>query len=122
LNLVSRGGNPGFNYLGIVRPQLRAQQQIGLLQQQLRQTNQALQDLGGAAPGADPGFARTGHPAVFNNTGPYFSTNPAFGAGGWSGAGRSSVVQVPPFGGGPRSSAGAGPGRPAVGPAPGGRR
>ncbi len=118
LNLARGGTNPGINYLGVVRPQMQLQQQYGLLQQQLRQTNQSLQEVGSAVYGTDPNVPLSGHAAVFNNTGRYFSSNPAFGSmvGGGVGTGRlgsALTVQPPrpgmgPMGGGSRPSMGAG--------------
>lgn len=91
LNLARGGNNPGINYLGVVRPQMQMQQQYGQLQQQLWQTNQNLQDVGNVVYGADPNLALSGHRAVFNNTGRYFNSNPAFGGvGGGLGSGRVS--------------------------------
>ena len=120
LNLARGGTNPGINYLGVVRPQIQLQQQYGQLQQQLRQTNQNLQEVGNAVYGADPNLALSGHASVFNNTGRYFNSNPAFGGGGGLGSGR--------MGGGfstalPRPSAGpaGGSSRPSMG-GMGGRR
>ena len=114
LNLARGGTNPGINYLGVVRPQMQMQQQYGQLQQQLRQTNQNLQDVSNTVSGADPNLALSGHASVFNNTGRYFNSNPAFGGGGGLGSGRvgggfSSALPRPsagPAGGSSRPSMG----------------
>ena len=86
LGLMSGFGNPGLNYLGVVRPQQQFQQQANLLSQQIRQQAQTLQDLNTALVyGVDPDRPMTGHGAVFNNTGHYFNSNPALGGGTGSG-------------------------------------
>ena len=83
LNLANRGNSPALNYLGIVRPQLQAQQQLGQLQQQYQQTNQGLQSqLNELSQGVDGSLPLTGHVATFNNTGSYFSRHPVTGSGG----------------------------------------
>jgi hypothetical protein len=135
LNLLNRGGNPGLNYLGIVRPQQQLQQQFNQLQQQ---TNQQLQSLGqsydsqlDALSGAF--LPATGNVAVFNSAPGYFGRIPygsgiyspggggsGFGGGGMGrfggSAGAMGAMQRPGFAGG-----GAGGGaRPAAGG--GGRR
>ena len=87
LNLVGRG-NPAINYLGIVRPQLQAQQQFGQLQQQANANSAGLQTLNsGLAVGADPNSLQTGVVARFNNTSPYFNRHPITGSGGSVGGG-----------------------------------
>ncbi len=134
LNLLNRGGNPGLNYLGIVRPQQQMQQQFNQLQQQ---TNQQLQSLGqsydsqlDALSGAF--LPATGNVAVFNSAPGYFGRipfgsgvySPSGGGGGLGGggmgrfggsAGAMGAMQRPGFSGG-----GAGGG--ARAPAGGGRR
>ena len=96
LNLANRGNNPSLNYLGIVRPQLQAQQQFGQLQQQYQQSNQGLQSqLNQLAQGVDASLPLTGHVATFNNTGSYFSRHPVTGGGG---AGRAGGFGTQRFG------------------------
>lgn len=86
MGLLAGTSNPGLNYLGIVRPQQQFQQQANQLSQQIRQQSQTLQDLNTALVyGVDPNLPLTGHGAVFNYTGHYFNSNPAYGGG--SGAG-----------------------------------
>lgn len=122
LNLARGGSSPGINYMGVVRPQMQMQQQYGQLQQQLRQTNQNLQEVGNAVYGADPNLALSGHASVFNSTGRYFNSNPAFGGvgGGGLGSGRVSSGFASQL---PRPSAGptGGSSRPSMG-GMGGRR
>lgn len=77
------GGNPGINYLSLVRPQQQFQQQVNQLQQQYQQAaNGYGQD--GLALGADPFLPLTGVVGRFNNTGTYFSRHPVTGTGGVS--------------------------------------
>ena len=96
LNLANRGNNPSLNYLGIVRPQLQAQQQFGQLQQQYQQSNQGLQSqLNQLSQGVDASLPLTGHVATFNNTGSYFSRHPVTGGGG---AGRAGGFGTQRFG------------------------
>jgi hypothetical protein len=126
LNLLNRGGNPGLNYLGIVRPQQQLQQQFNQLQQQ---TNQQLQALGSAYDTqldtlSSALLPPTGNVATFGNLGNYFGripTGSGVGGGGLGGGNRFGGtggavpnLQRPGFAGG---GAGA---RPAVGG--GGRR
>ena len=93
LGLMAGFGNPGLNYLGVVRPQQQFQQQANLLSQQIRQNAQTLQDLNTAlAYGIDPDRPMTGHGAVFNNTLHYFNSNPALGGGSGSGRVGGGVV------------------------------
>ena len=89
LNLVAGGrGSPAINYLGIVRPQLQAQQAFGQLQQQANANAAGVQALNnGLAIGADPNSLQTGVVARFNNTNPFFSRNPITGTGGSLGGG-----------------------------------
>lgn len=138
LNLLNRGGNPGLNYLGIVRPQQQLQQQFNQLNQQ---TNQQLQALGQAYDSqldtlSNALLPPTGTVSVFNSTGGYFGRIPVGGGGGVGGfggggmgssggsAGAMGAMQRPAFagaggaGGGVRPPAGGGV-RP---PAGGGRR
>jgi len=93
LNLLNNGSSPAINYLGYVRPQQQAFQQLNQLTQQYNQTNNALQNsVNDLAQGADPNVRFTGNVAVFNNTRGYFSRNPVNGGGGLrSGGGGGSV-------------------------------
>src|SRR5579864_7839694 len=68
LNLLRSGNSPGFNYYGLVRPQLDAMSAFKGLQQQIGVNQQNLAQLA-----ADTrGLPVTGHTAVFLNTGGYF--------------------------------------------------
>ena len=100
LNLLNNGTSPAANYLGFVRPQQQAFQQLNQLTQQYNQTNAALQNsVDSLAQGADPNVRFTGYVAVFNNTRGYFSRNPINGGGGLRSGGGGG------FGGGGGSSA-----------------
>lgn len=123
LNLLNRGGNPGLNYLGIVRPQQQMQQQFNQLQQQ---TNQQLSALGSAYDSqldtlSSAFLPPTGNVSTFGNLGNYFGRIPTGSGGGFSGGSRFGGMggavpglQRPGFAGG-----GVGGARPAAG---GGRR
>ena len=94
LNLINRGGSPALNYFGIVQPQLQLAQQQQQLGQQQRQLGQQQQQLNQELQAAEYGIygqsvfgynrrlRQTGFIPTFNNTGHYFSTNPALGGGG----------------------------------------
>jgi hypothetical protein len=80
---IFRGGNPGINYYGLVRPQVQAQQ--NLQQLQLQQQFQAQQQVQQAqsqqaillSPAAQTGpLPTTGHPAYFNGTNRFFNSIP----------------------------------------------
>ncbi len=136
LNLINRGGSPALNYFGIIRPQqqlAQQQQQLGQQQRQLGQQQQQMsQDIqaaeygiyGQSVFGYDRRLRQTGFIPTFNNTGHYFSTNPALGAGGGgtrasgtgigTGGGSSQVGLRAAFAGA-NLGAGAGGGRGAVG-------
>lgn len=105
LNLINRGGSPALNYYGIIRPQQQLAQQFGQIAQQQRQLNQNQQQLGQELQAAEYGvygqsvfgynrFLRStgGYVPTFNNTGHYFNTNPALGAGGAGGSRSGSVM------------------------------
>jgi hypothetical protein len=109
LNLLRRGSNPAVNYYGLVQPQVRFQQQFGLLQRQVDQNALTLQGLtSGLVYGEDPGFPATGHPAVFNSLGHYYFNSPAQGGGSGS-AGRPVTN---PYQGGGMAAGMFGPARP----------
>ena len=83
LNLLNNGSSPALNYLGYVRPQQQAFQQLNQLTQQYNQTNDALQNSANSlSQGIDPNVRSTGNVATFNNTRSYFSRNPINGGGG----------------------------------------
>ena len=83
LNLLNNGSSPALNYLGYVRPQQQAFQQLNQLTQQYNQTTDALQNsVNGLSQGIDPNVRATGNVATFNNTRSYFSRNPINGGGG----------------------------------------
>jgi hypothetical protein len=68
---MGRGGNPGINYYGVVRPQFETQQSIQALQlgqQQLQQDQAALAGMN--VLGGYP--LMTGHPTQFMNYGTFF--------------------------------------------------
>jgi hypothetical protein len=82
LNLF-RGGNPGINYYGLVRPQVQAQQNLQQLQlqQQLQAQQQAQQMQSQQAILLSPAtqmspLPTTGHPAYFNAAGLFFGSIP----------------------------------------------
>lgn len=98
LNLLNRGGNPGLNYLGIVRPQQQLQQQFNQLQQQ---TNQQLSALGQSYDAqldtlSNAFLPPTGSVASFNNLGGYFGRIPV---GGGYGGGMGSTTRFGGMGG-----------------------
>ena len=98
LNLLNRGGNPGLNYLGIVRPQQQMQQQFNQLQQQ---TNQQLQHLGQSYDSqldtlSGAFLPPTGNVSTFNNLGNYFGRIPI---GGGYGGGFGSTTRFGGMGG-----------------------
>jgi hypothetical protein len=66
LNLLRSGNSPGFNYYGLVRPELEFRQSIRNLQQQSINTQSELSGL------IDTTFPATGHRTTFLNTGGYF--------------------------------------------------
>jgi hypothetical protein len=77
-----RGGNPGINYYGLVKPQVQAAQtfqQLQLQQQvQAQQVQQAAsQQAIALSPTAQAGpLPVTGHPAYFNGTARFFGSVP----------------------------------------------
>jgi len=73
LNLLNRG-NPAINYVGIVRPEIQAQQQFQMLQYGLARTTaeaEAAVNTTTAAPGQLPD---TGHATGFMTYTKYFNT------------------------------------------------
>lgn len=90
LNLLRPTGSIALNYFGIVEPQLQFQQNFNQLQQQNQQFGQQLNNMQSYQQQLQQQFLFpfTGHGATFNNTGHYFSSNPAMGGGG-SGLGQS---------------------------------
>ena len=73
LNLLGGSGNPGLNYLGLVRPQQQLTQQFNQLQQQLTTQNATIND---AIQSSQDSLLPTGNVSVFNSTGGYFNRIP----------------------------------------------
>jgi hypothetical protein len=71
LNLL-RGGNPAVNYMGLVQPQIQAQQQFGMLQQQQQQLARQYQSV--VAPPTNQAQVNTGHQTRFMQYNQYFNT------------------------------------------------
>jgi hypothetical protein len=71
LNML-RPGNPAVNYYGLVTPQIQANQQFGLLQQQTQQLTRVQQSL--VAPPTNQAQVVTGHTTRFMQYGHYFQT------------------------------------------------
>src|SRR5262245_57786985 len=88
LNLLRGDSSTTLNYFGLVRPEQQIRRNQAALAQEIRQTNQSLDD---TIKGADPNLPATGHAASFNNTMGYF------GGGGGSGSRNFSRPMV--FGG-----------------------
>ena len=85
--LAGGGGNPAFNYFGIVQPNMQAQQQFGALQGMIQQNAQNIQSINNnVAYGVDQNFPLTGHAATFGNLSHYYS----YGRGIAAGSGGSS--------------------------------
>jgi hypothetical protein len=78
LNLL-RGGDPGVNYYGLVRPEIDFRNSVQNLQQQITQgfnaTNQAIDQV--------TGLPLTGHGVVFLNTSHYFAGSGALRSGAY---------------------------------------
>ena len=92
LGLLSGGGSPGINYLGVVRPQQQLRQGVAQNQQQLQQSNSLFQqEFNGLAVGADPSLPFTGRVARFNSVAPYYTRNPVTGLTGRVAGGFGSV-------------------------------
>jgi hypothetical protein len=77
LNLARRDAPPGFNYYGLVRPQIATQNSLLTLQQQIAVTQQQQQIVG--QPVVNPELPLTGQQTFFLNTGGYFLNNRAGG-------------------------------------------
>jgi hypothetical protein len=88
LNLL-RGGNPAFNYYGLVRPEMEWRNSVRSLQQQI---NQLPGTLGVEEPGA--GLV-TGHPIQFMSLSHYFPNAPGSQRGA---SGRTAVAPTYPTG------------------------
>ncbi|MCU0703973.1 MAG: hypothetical protein MUF18_08360 [Fimbriiglobus sp.] len=127
LNLLNGGGNPGLNYLGIVRPQQQMQQQFNQLQQQTNQQTAALAQAYDSQLDtlASAFLPATGNVARFNSAPGYFGRMPfgngiySGGAGGMGGgfggrggmgmgAAGGGMGQRPAMGGGGAGAGGAG--------------
>lgn len=96
LNLLRNSDGPGFNYFGLVRPQLDAAQQSQQFGQNLQmlqsQQNQGMRMVPGTYGYSQLGM--TGHPVIFNSfsTGQFSggytgTTSGGFGGGGFGGGG-----------------------------------
>src|SRR5262249_43043171 len=81
INLNRVGTEPGINYYGIVRPEIRFNAAIPRLQQQVATTQQAVSTLE-----ASPVLPTTGHPFAFQSQGRYFQTLSRQGQGQGQGA------------------------------------
>jgi hypothetical protein len=74
LNLLRRGGGPGFNYFTLVRPELEMRKTVRQMQLSLgdlRRQQEILQQ--------QETMPATGHPTYFMNTGWYFNVGPRQG-------------------------------------------
>jgi hypothetical protein len=69
INLNNPANDPGINFYGIVRPELRYNAAIPNLQQQVTTTQQAVTTLE-----ASPALPTTGHRFAFQSQGRYFQT------------------------------------------------
>jgi hypothetical protein len=95
LNLLRPGNSPGYNYYGLVKPQMEFRSGLQDLQQQVLNNQGAISDLNNAT------LPATGHRTSFLNTGGYYS-------------GRARGTGTTSFGSAPRvgnaQGAGTGPG------------
>ena len=93
LNLTRPGGSVGANYYGLVRPQVDAQRNIMLLQQQAQMMGiapEAFADPFGVLGHPDPASSlTTGHSAVYLNTGHYYRYPGQAGSGAGGSVGRA---------------------------------
>ena len=96
LNLLRSGNSAGFNYYGIVRPQLEFRDNIGNIQNDVDINRQLIQNANnGTGQGYDPFALTTGHTAVFLNNGGYFlNSNPGRGLGLLGQGGQNGRGQV----------------------------
>ena len=87
LNLLRSGNSAGFNYYGIVRPQLEFREGLGGLQNEVDLNRQLLLNSNNNTAGGYDSYAlTTGHAAVFLNNGGYFlNSNPGRGLQGSQG-------------------------------------
>jgi hypothetical protein len=110
LNLLRSGGTTSQNYFGLVRPEFDLRTAAGTLQQQVAQSDQAIN---GLAYGGGPGYAPlvTGHVASFLNTRNHFlslrGSGGQYGAG-YGGGGYGGAAGAGSYGAGARSFGGAG--------------
>jgi hypothetical protein len=111
LNLLRQGSAPGVNYYGLVRPEFEFRRNIGALQGQVLNNQQAITGLQTAPATA----VTTGHAVGFQNHGSYFQSLASPGAFAFTAAGTTQ-----PRAGTGAAGAGAGTGRPAA-PSRGGR-
>jgi hypothetical protein len=77
LNLLRPGNSPGFNYYGLVKPQLQFQNDIMSLQQQVANNRTSITDLNSQLT------PTSGHSTYFQTTGAYYPNRSiSFGTGG----------------------------------------
>jgi hypothetical protein len=81
INLNRPGTDPGINFYGVVRPELRYNAAIPRLEQKVATTQQAVSTLE-----ASPVLPTTGHPFAFQSQGRYFQTLSRQGQGPGQGA------------------------------------
>jgi hypothetical protein len=100
LNLL-RGGNPGLNYYGLVRPQLQLNEQYGQLQSRLnqfaREADQQDDPFFGAGSNANrynPYLPLTGYVARFDDLGGYFNRLGGGGSSTFGSSGGSSILSA----------------------------
>ena len=94
---MTRGGNPGINYYGTVRPQMETSRTLQGLQTELQMAENAMYSgvpSPGAAGGSPPAISTTGHPIAFFNTSHYFPA-PGQRPGAFSGTGTASSQGSP---------------------------
>jgi hypothetical protein len=91
LNLLRPGNSPGFNYYGLVRPQMQFQNDIQNLQNQAMTNRAAITDINGLL------VPTTGHSTYFLNTSSYFPVRSSIGTGGMraGGANGNRISQQP---------------------------
>lgn len=90
LNLLRRGGGPGFNYFTLVRPELELRNTVRQMQLSLgdlRRQQELLQQ--------QEAMPATGHPTYFMNTGWYFNVGPRQGPISSSPANASALARQP---------------------------
>jgi hypothetical protein len=98
INLTQRGVSPATAYYGVVRPEVRFQNNLAGLQQQLNQTNAQV----AATDQALATLPETGHTVAFMNTAHYFGS--LGGASPTRGVTPSTTAPAPRSGGRSTSS------------------